>query len=61
MYNMYKNIARYSTEKIVILTNFITYYMYNMKIVNVYSNSGKNFMIIDSNLNPVEDVTYYLK
>ncbi|PTI12938.1 transposase, partial [Staphylococcus warneri] len=32
-----------------------------MKIVNVYSNSGKNFMIIDSNLNPVEDVTYYLK
>lgn len=58
---MYKNIARYSTEKIVILTNFITYYMYNMKIVNVYSNSGKNFMIIDSNLNPVEDVTYYLK
>ncbi|NJI01205.1 tyrosine-type recombinase/integrase [Staphylococcus hyicus] len=32
-----------------------------MKIVNVNSNSGKNFMIIDSNFNPVDDVTYYLK
>ncbi|PTJ88007.1 tyrosine-type recombinase/integrase [Staphylococcus simulans] len=32
-----------------------------MKIVNVNSNSGKNFMIIDNNFNPVEDVTYYLK
>ncbi|HDC5343482.1 TPA: tyrosine-type recombinase/integrase [Staphylococcus aureus] len=32
-----------------------------MKIVNVNSNNGKNFMIIDSNFNPVEDVTYYLR